>query len=287
MFKFLKKLVFIIIGLSVVYVFTFRTADYILNNKSNKNAIFIWGDSQTNQGIDLGLLKKLTGYEIYSTSQHGAGVYDFFVFAENVPKNSIVIAGYSVPLQIRKMENDKNTLGLSLTGIKNLYENHYSLKEISLIFKKNITAKKLYTAETNLFPVLDTIVLKNPKSHFIKVFSSAPEHLPFKQNIYFEALKVLKMKSCQIILVKFPLHKDLNCIFENSQTKTKVANFENMLINSLNMTQKIITYRKDKNIMYDYTHYNSLGAVWATQKLYEECLTENYTEIQFLNLLNK
>lgn len=270
MFKFLKRISLFFIGLFIVYLLSFFIIDYLYNNKNTENAIFIWGDSQTYQGIDLVELQKLTSKNIYTAARHGAGVYDFYVFAEKIPIKSTVIVSLSIPAQMRKKYYDRNAAGLSFKGLISLYKNKYSLSEILRILKNNLKAKELFLTKTKMYPMADTITHNEPISIFKDIFSSKPNYLQYKQNIYFEAFNMLKNKKCNIIVLRFPLHHEIDSIYNNSPANETINNFEKQIVNLLNVKEKTIPIKSDKNLMYDLSHYNSLGAKLATIKIAEK-----------------
>ena len=77
MYNFIKKLFILFNIVLILVVVTFYGIDTYWNNKSPENSIFIWGDSQTQQGIDLEHLNKEIKETVYSAARHGAGMYDF------------------------------------------------------------------------------------------------------------------------------------------------------------------------------------------------------------------
>ena len=90
--KFIKKIIFFsIIILKITFVLFYMMQIYYNHSFSDKNAIFIWGDSQAYHGIDLEELSAITNKNIYSSAFHGAGVYDFLLFTERISPNSKVI----------------------------------------------------------------------------------------------------------------------------------------------------------------------------------------------------
>ena len=89
-----KKITFFAFVLIVLIVLCFGIILKVQNNyfdsfkttlRDSKNTLFIWGDSQTYQGLDLDVLKSNTDRAILSSAVHGAGVYDFLIFTELVP----------------------------------------------------------------------------------------------------------------------------------------------------------------------------------------------------------
>ena len=103
-----KKLVVFLLLLGSGYVLVYTVLDRYYNPSRDdiEDVIYMWGDSQLYQGIDLSLFAKQTGKTIYSAAKHGAGVYDFLVFAQRVPKHAHVIISVSKLVQVRRKEMD-------------------------------------------------------------------------------------------------------------------------------------------------------------------------------------
>ena len=77
---------------------------------------------------------------VFTAAQHGAGVYDFLVFTERVPKNAIVVVALSKLVQLRRLKKDRNRSGLSFWALKVLYSNNYSIEELK---KKSMIKTKI------------------------------------------------------------------------------------------------------------------------------------------------
>ena len=105
--KFIKKILLFPIGLIIVYTLIYFCSNTYLNRSfSHKSAVFIWGDSQAYYGIDIKELSNTLEKKVYTSASPGAGIYDFLLFTEQVPKNSEVIVSVSKLVQIRRKEND-------------------------------------------------------------------------------------------------------------------------------------------------------------------------------------
>ena len=86
MYNFLKKIIVFAFGLIVLMILRVGIIMEVKNNYfesfknslgSSKDALFIWGDSQTYQGLDIDVLEINTDKAILSSAVHGAGIYDF------------------------------------------------------------------------------------------------------------------------------------------------------------------------------------------------------------------
>jgi len=268
--RFIIKTIVFAFGLTVTSALAYYCSNSYLNYSfRDKNAVFIWGDSQTYQGIDIEELSNTIDKRVYTSAQPGAGVYDFLLFTKQVPDNSIVIVSISKLVQIRRKKNDYNRSGLSLWSLSKLYQNNYSLIEIISIAELNLKPKNNITSTTQLFPYSDSIniapvTLTNFKSYYQEI----PDFLDAKQNLYLTGIKNLINKNCKISFIEFPYHKDLENIENQSPIKKKINDFK-LKVASLFSEFQICTIkiRSDKNIFQDLSHLNCVGAQDLSKKL--------------------
>jgi len=261
MYKFLTKTLLLLLGFLVFYFVFYILFDLYYNSKDAANSLFIWGDSQTYQGIDLDVLKNQTNKKIYSAARHGAGIYDFLVFAEKVPKNSDVLVAISKPAQLRRKKRDRNRSGISVQPLKALLNNNYSWDEVFHILKKNTKPRKLFLSKTSMYEYADSIKLEQPIEHFEKVYKTVPSYLKEKQNLYLEGIKNLMNKNCSIYLIDFPYHELLSEIENNSPIKNQTDTFFEKIRIAANCTKlDTLVLKASKEAMHDLTHLNSYGA---------------------------
>ena len=231
------------------------------NEVQDKKGLFIWGDSQVYRGIDLEVLEKKNHATIYSSAIHGAGVYDFLIFTEKVPKNSRVILALSRPTQIRPKKLDYNRSGLSLSALEILYKNNYTLSELIQIIQNNKSIVKIFKNRSELFTYNDSIVFLEPMSRFIKAYKQIPEFIYDKQEIYLTGIKKLNSKGCKIILIEFPYHPNLAKLEAKSKIKSETEKFKQKI---LHLYPKIkmdsLDLNNDRQKMHDLTHLNQEGA---------------------------
>jgi len=261
MHNFIIKIFLFVIALPCIYLVMFFSVDFYFNSKNANNSLFIWGDSQTYQGIDLKTLKIRTNKKIYIAARHGAGIYDFLVFVEKVPINSDVLVAISKPVQLRRKEMDRNRSGISLFALKSLLDNNYSWSEIFQIIKKNKKPTKLFLSNTNMYKYSDSITFSEPIELFENIYKTVPSYLNDKQNLYTVGINKLKSKNCRIYLVDFPYHELLNEIENNSPIKKQTDSFFKKMRTEANCIRldslDLIT---EKEVMHDLTHLNCYGA---------------------------
>ena len=259
--KFIKKIFLFIVSIPLLYLLLYISIDYFYNSKNNKNAIFIWGDSQTYQGINLQVIRNHINKQIYTYAKHGVGVYDFLVFSESVPNYSTIILGVSKPVQLRSKKSDRNMSGISISALINLYENGYSFEDLEIIVKKNKKPTKILLENTSMYKYNDTIVLKEPIELFEKIYAKIPSYLSEKQNLYKIGINKLRDIQCNIVFIDSPYHSLLKAVENKSLIKKRTTDFSNYIINSSKKI-KIDTFKLNtkRQVMHDLTHLNEFGA---------------------------
>ncbi len=278
--KFILKSLFFPLGLISSYtLFYFCSNAYLNSSFTNKNAIFIWGDSQAYQGIDLNKLSTTIEKKVYTSANHGAGVYDFLVFTEQVPENSEVIVSISKLVQVRRKKNDFNRSGLSIWALKKLYHNAYTTKEIISILKPNLKPRSNIRKSTELYAYSDSIQILN-LSNFESYYQKIPSFFYEKQNIYLTGIQNLINKNCKISFLTFPYHAELVNIENKSPIKEKT---DGLLFEIGNLFEKFeidtIKLNKNKNVFRDLSHLNCRGAKDLSKKLGEKLVTREHTTI--------
>ena len=279
--KFIKKIIFFSIGILIFTIVLFYSLQTYYNHPFlDKNAIFIWGDSQAYEGIDIGELSNITKKNVYSSAHHGAGVYDFLLFTKQVPKNSEVIVCVSKLVQIRRKEKDFNRSGLSLWALKKLYNNNYSLNEISTILMANLKPKRNIFKRTILEPYKDSMEIDLPISHFKSYYQEIPLFFNDKQSLYLTGIQYLINKNCKISFLEFPYHPELESIERESPAQHKIAAFNHKLVSLFDDFQvDTIEINKNKNIFQDLSHLNCVGAKYLSKELGIKISNQQHTTL--------
>jgi hypothetical protein len=262
----------------------YYSIDYLVNSKNKNNALFIWGDSQIYHGLNFSKIEESTGKRVFSAARRGAGVYDFLVFSQEVPKESDVIIAFSKPMQLRDKKSDMNTSKISYSALKNLYNSNYDLKLIYNIIKKNKKPIKIFRQDDNLYPYADSLVYSEPIELFESLYSREISLLNDKQTLYKKGVENLIKKDCKISFIKYPLHTILFEIENNSKTKYYLDNFEYQILD-LFESPKIdsITIDDSGRIMYDLTHLNKRGANVITEIIIDRTRNSSGTTKYIIN----
>jgi len=228
---------------------------------NNKNSIFLWGDSQAHQAINIEELSKSTKREIFSSAEHGNGVYDLMTFSYHVPRESQVILQISKPAQIRRLSRDRNASGLNWSSIKILSDNNYKKSDIFRIIIRNLFQNTRSNNYSGLHPYHEEIKFDSLEYNLIsETYSRVPDYIFDKQAIIITAIDNLLQKNCEILMIELPYHPILKEIETNSVLGKITDSFKETLcerfhINSID-TVKILS---EKNIFYDLTHFNKIG----------------------------
>ena len=170
---------------------------------SLEDSLFIWGDSQIYSGLDLEVLQSETNRIVFSSAEHGSGVYDFIIFTKMVPESSDVLIAISEPVQIRPKKLDLNRSGFSYSALRLLYKNNYSLQELLIIIKNNLFQTPIhifhknngnydFKDRANIDYELLTRIEKNYDNKLLPYIND-------KQNLYIEGIKLLKKKIVLLI----------------------------------------------------------------------------------------
>lgn len=267
--KFIINIIKVSLSFVIFLILTYKLIHLLLNyNFFDKKAVFIWGDSQAFQGIDLPQLKSIIGKPVYSSAHHGAGVYDLLVFSEQVPENSHVLISISKLVQIRAKTRDFNRSGLSYSALKSLYKHNYSINEIEQIIKNNLMPRINTVKNIDLYADRDSVDVSKLTHKIEEFYKNSPTYLSDKQNLYLLGVKNLIDKNCTINFVEFPLHPKLTEVENNYKIKSQLEDFKNELrglFKECNVDS--IELNNDKNIFNDATHLNSRGAKALTLKL--------------------
>ena len=266
-------------GLVLFYLLAYSVIDVLLNkNYRQNNAVFIWGDSQAYQGLDLNILTRTLESDVFTAAHHGAGVYDFLVFTDRVPEKSKVIVSTSNLAQIRRKENDYNRSGLSLWALKMMLQGGYDVSEVYTIGKNNLKPTKVIWQSTTLYPFTDSLVKGLPIEHFEGYYNKVPSFLNIKQDLFIAGVENLIRKECAITFVEFPIYSSLLKVQTDSPINENLQQYKLRLIAQFD-TFGLDTIRMshDKNIFRDLSHLNTLGATELSTSLGRQMLQQTGT----------
>jgi len=273
--KFIKRIAFFIILFVLIFSFALRLISFVINYKLDSQTIYIWGDSQIYQGINLKQVSQNGTINVLSAAKHGAGVYDFSVFCSAVPPKSTALVGFSPLVFIRKKENDRNKSGFSFQSIAFLLQNGYSFSEIYSIYNQNLFPKNIFHTRFGVFNNADTIIYKQSIALFEELIKASDSYLLNKAAIYSSNLDILIQKNCKIVIIETPLAIQLDTLLKSTHAYENLEMLKRQVIIKHNLIDTTIYLQTHQNIMYDLTHLNELGNKEITEKL-KQLSQKNY-----------
>lgn len=244
--------------------------------KLDKDAVFIWGDSQMFQGLDICQFSDSIGLPVYSSAKHGAGIYDFLTFVDKVPDSSKVIISFPECALYRNPKSDNNRSGLNFFAVKTLNRTGYSIFELMTIAKQNNfrTARIFSSTPSFLYEYSDTLALPEPLDGFVKMFSRTDPYILNKNKAYFAGVDRLFDKGCDVSFISFPFHKTLEELISVSVNRARSDSLAKRIISNFPLTEIDIHMHCDSLMMHDLSHMNEVGAKHFTLIL-SRCYLEN------------
>jgi hypothetical protein len=269
MFSFLQKiLAFTIIALLSICAI-YYVKDKFFNSAPNREAAYLWGDSQMFLGIDPDYLSKLSNRKVYTMAQNGAGIYDFVVFSEKVPSGSKVIISISNMMLMKDLEGEYNRSGICFEALKVLSKHRYSVREIWYLLKINKQESTKYLTAVEPLPFNDSLVMTESFSNFEKLFQKSLSQR--KEKTILDMISKLKEKNCQITFVSFPIHEELANLISDLPANDQLCSFYLQLKNDSQIRWVDLgNIKNDKNLLYDLDHFNALGRHLASEMLNNE-----------------
>jgi len=270
--NFIKNLViffslFNLIVLCIVFIIGF-IQDYSLEKSTkDSNSVYMWGDSQAYQGVNVNKLSLALKREVYSLAQHGSGVYDLLVFSDKVPEGAMVLLQIPKGAQKRTIYLDRNDSGLNIFAFKSLWENNYSLFDLLYIARNNLFTIPKFNKFSGSWKHHEGLHDNLHKKLLFESYKQIPDYIFDRQNIILSSIRKLINKKCIILLFDIPFHPTLQEFEKKSELKLIFNSFEQKMIKEFNLPTDSITFNNDQNIFFDLTHFNVLGNNMLTDSL--------------------
>lgn len=285
--RFVLKTIQLIILICVIFISYFLVC-LLLLKPLNTDAIYIWGDSQTYQGLQLHILSEATQCPVYSAAAHGGGMYDFLVFANNVPTNSTCIIGFSEACLYRKINLDNNRSGVNITALNELYHSGYPWSEWIRIFRQNRgTPKHKFCTTHEMIAYADTICISEPLDLWCNMFAREEAFHRNKQRAFLLGVEQLHNKGCTLIFVSFPLHECVEECASSSINRKKTIELKLRLLDNYHIPEKTLILESDSLLMHDLSHLNEIGARITTKMLADSVLINKKDCFVSINLPKK
>ncbi len=255
--------------LFLVKIFIFSISTFIIYNLYYQNRtraaitvdnskVYVWGDSQTVQGLDFEILRNKTNLEFYSMAVHGGGIYDFACFANLVPKNSKVIIGYSDTMFLRPEGLDYNKTRLDWNAIFYAGLSGYSISTLKNIVLKNYRPRVVFPKRNQNLYVGSSINFTQ-KEEIKKIFLLGSELSKVRIKYFHLYIEKLKEKGCSIIVLQIP-KSDLLYQIESEVSFLNSLNLVKKSIIEISDEQKELNLEFSQSDFYDVTHLNQKGA---------------------------
>ena len=253
--------------LFVVYIVGFIQNHSLEKSTEDSNSVYMWGDSQAYQGVNVNKLSFALKREVYSLAQHGSGVYDLLVFSDKVPEGAMVLLQIPKGAQKRSISLDRNDSGLNIFAFKTLWENNYSLFDLFYIVRNNLFTIPKFNKFSGSWEYHEGLHDNLYKKLLFKSYNEIPDYIFDRQNIILTSIRNLINKKCIILLFEIPFHPTLQEFEEKSELKTVFDSFEQKMIKELNLPSDSIMFSNDQNIFFDLTHFNVSGNNMLTDSL--------------------
>lgn len=265
--KFIKRLtIFLFIAIIPTIVIAILPKLYL-----DRSTTYIWGDSQAVQGVDLDIFSNKRNITVKTTASHGAGVYDFLVFANNVPDSTNCIVGFSQCCLLRSKTHDNNRSGTDYKMLNELRKHNYSIKEIIKITKNNRLGFMIsaFNRSHPQYQYCDTIIHAEPLSGFVNLYGKEPSYFLDKVELYKTGIDILMSKQCNVTFVEFPYYSELFEVSSASPYKNVIDSVRQNICDDYSNGKFDTIYINDSDslLMHDLTHLNGVGSRRFTEAL--------------------
>lgn len=230
---------------------------------SGNNNVYVWGDSQTAEALDLNTLSRTTNLKFYSMAVHGGGVYDLSCFANRIPENSTVIIGLSSTIFLRPEYLDYNRTCLDWNSLLHAKLSGYSFPKIKEIILKNykpridIPGKKNYIGSN-----LDN----SQKKEIVEMFLQGVQISEIRKIYFISILERLKEKNCSIIIFEVPKSRLLYEIEAECKFSIPLRSINNEIF-SIKDDSVNLNLEFSNSDFFDATHLNVQGAEKLSVKI--------------------
>ncbi len=223
---------------------------------------------------------------VKTTAAHGAGVYDFLVFANNVPNNTNCVVGFSQCCLLRSKAHDNNRSGIDVKMLKELRKHNYSTKEIFNITKNNRLGFMIraFNRPHPQYEYCDSIIHAEPLSGFVNLYDKEPSYFIDKVDLYKTGLDILMNKHCNLTIVEFPYYSELFEVSSASPYKDVIDSVRQDICDKYSNGRLDTIYIDDSDslLMHDLTHLNEVGSRRFTEVLCNYLDTCNVRQNHFI-----
>ena len=258
-------------------------------NTYDNDCVFVWGDSQMYQGLDVLLLSNKMGKQVLTSARHGSGMYDFLVSEKSIPNNPMCIMAFPECALLRPPMLDNNRTGFEFSSLQLLFQAGCPLDEclrIANLNRPNICYKAFGTNH-GMHPYSDNVV--HPEyliRRFCSMFTDEKEYFIWKAEAYQQCILRLFKKHSRIVLIQFPFEKQVEDCACNSINRHLTDSLKFELIDKYTMKYDTIVLHSDSLLMHDLTHLNEVGARMLTCRI-ADSLRKDTVNNRFFTVLIK
>ena len=236
----------------------------------DSKCVFVWGDSQMYQGLDVSLLGDELGKQVLTSAEHGSGIYDFLVNVKSIPNNATCLVAFPECALLRNPMSDYNRTGFEIECLQEILLSGCPVNECIRIFnlnKKSFQYKAFSKSPHTLSPFADSLVYPEPLPLWHSLFEEPKDWFPWKAKAYSRGIQHLFDKHSQIILIQFPFDEQVESFAHNSINRHLSDSLKFDLIEKYTMKQNTIVLHSDSLLMHDLSHLNEIGARMVTVEI--------------------
>lgn len=261
---FVRKIVWFVLLLIVPMAAIYVVCCFQKGKKYSVDTIYVWGDSQITQGLNLSLLSSSLSKQVLSAAKHGGGVYDFLASIEHIPKGSTCIIEFPELAFIRIPRLDFNRTGMEFCSLWSMIQTNTPIQECVRIFVLNrsrlFSCNSVFSSDQALYPFAPELEYSQPLDWFCKVFNIKTENSDWKTETYEYGISKLIDKGCRIVFIQFPFEKQVEQCAKQSVNRGLSESVKKRLLDKLFIVPDTITLPNDSLQMYDLSHLNEVGA---------------------------
>ena len=267
--KFILKIFIFIVIISSLLSLIYGIGIYLSQHTQTKEVVYVWGDSQMYQGLDLESLSSQIGIPVLSSAEHGNGIYDFLVTIDCIQPQSTCIIALPECALYRNPLSDSNRTGLNINALLTLHNSGCPIKEClkMVSLNRNNFYYQPFSSINTLYEYAPEIEYAEPLEGFCNMFNETSDYSLWKKRAYLAGLQKLADKDCRIILVQFPFDKQVEACAERSVNRLKTDSLVVYLCEQYDFSASNISLQNDSILMHDLSHLNCIGARLVTDRV--------------------
>lgn len=243
----------------------------------NSKCVFVWGDSQMYQGIDISLLGNDLEKQVLTSSCHGSGIYDFLVSQKSIPDNAVSIMSFPECALFRDPLSDYHRIGFEFDCLYELLLSGCPIEECIRIFNLNKQSFRYNTYSDTpheMLPFADSLVYSKSLPVWHSLFEEPKDWFSWKSKAYTKGIQHLFDKHSKMVLIQFPFDEQVELFAQNSINRHLSDSLKFELIEKYALQHDSIVLHSDSLLMHDLSHMNEVGARLFTLEIAEILRTD-------------